>query len=179
MFKKLFGSSQTEKDAHELYRAVVERARTPIFYQSPIGVEDSIEGRFELILLHLFLVDLFLSRVEGTVSLRRALREVLVKDMDRSLREMGIGDMSVGKQMKKVGAALLGRLASLEAASKSAKKDTKRAEMVNIFERNMNFSGENGAVGLADYTLQQIVELETRDIEGWDVTQFMFMSPQF
>jgi len=68
-----------------------------------------------MILLHLYLVDARLQSDDdatgttGLLGLRRHLQEAMVSDMDRSFREMGVGDMSVGKEMKKVGSAWLGR----------------------------------------------------------------------
>ncbi|MFC3051159.1 ubiquinol-cytochrome C chaperone family protein [Kordiimonas pumila] len=116
MFRYFFERRKARTKAYELYSDLVNQARRPEFY-TQYGVQDSIEGRFDMILLHLFLVDDRLS-AEGDqfIPLRRYLQEAMVSDMDRSFREMGIGDMSVGKEMKKVGAAWLGRRAAYKAA---------------------------------------------------------------
>lgn len=116
MFASLFASGAEKKNAYSIYQALVAQARSSHFYEQ-LQVPDTIEGRFDMILLHLCLVDQRLdTEGEGFHRLRRFIQEALVSDMDRSLRELGVGDMSVGKEMKKVGAALLGRKAAYAAA---------------------------------------------------------------
>ncbi|MBL4639617.1 MAG: hypothetical protein JKY57_03710, partial [Kordiimonadaceae bacterium] len=112
---KYFKARRAEKQAaFQLYQKLVEQARAVCFY-TDYGVADTVEGRFDMILLHLYLVDARLQSDDEATSttdllgLRRHLQEAMVSDMDRSFREMGVGDMSVGKEMKKVGSAWLGR----------------------------------------------------------------------
>ncbi|MEX0298231.1 MAG: ubiquinol-cytochrome C chaperone family protein [Kordiimonas sp.] len=114
---KFFRARRAEKQiAYSLYTKLVEQARHPAFY-SEYDVEDSIEGRFDMILLHLFLVDDRLEQAgEQYTGLRRNMHEAMVTDLDRSFREIGVGDMSVGKEMKKVGNAWLGRHTAYAAA---------------------------------------------------------------
>jgi len=116
LFKNFFSRRQEKRQAYGLYTSLVKQARQAEFY-TDLDVEDSIEGRFDMILLHLFLVDDRLA-VEGDicVSFRRSLQEAMVSDMDRSFRELGVGDMSVGKEMKKVGSAWLGRQSAYQSA---------------------------------------------------------------
>ena len=109
MLEKFFSGFQRKRDVYQLYSKIVEQARTPAFYLE-YGVADTVDGRFDMILLHLFLV---LQRLEdegeSQAKLQRQLQEAFVTDMDRSLREMGVGDMSVGKQVKKMSVAWFGR----------------------------------------------------------------------
>lgn len=109
MLKKFFSGFQRKRDVYQLYSQIVEQARTPAFYLE-YGVGDTVDGRFDMILLHLFLI---LQRLEeegeSQSKLQRQLQEAFVTDMDRSLREMGVGDMSVGKQVKKMSVAWFGR----------------------------------------------------------------------
>ncbi|PCI63071.1 MAG: ubiquinol-cytochrome C chaperone [Kordiimonadales bacterium] len=123
MFSGIFAANAEKKNAFRLYKALVEQARTPAFYLE-MGVEDSMEGRFDLILLHLYLVDAWLERGGNAYTrLRRHMQEAMVSDMDRSFRELGVGDMSVGKEMKKVGAAWLGRRSAYATAFKEEDKE--------------------------------------------------------
>lgn len=109
MLEKFFSGFQRKRDVYQLYSKIVDQARTPAFYLE-YGVADTVDGRFDMILLHLFLI---LQRLEeegeGQAKLQRQLQEAFVADMDRSLREMGVGDMSVGKQVKKMSVAWFGR----------------------------------------------------------------------
>ena len=101
--------------AHRLYMAVVTRARDPLFYRE-LGVPDSLDGRFEMIALHAFLVMRRLKR-EGRAgaALSQALHDIMFADMDQSLRELGVGDLSVGRKVKAMARGLYGRIAAYEA----------------------------------------------------------------
>lgn len=109
MLEKFFSRFQRKRDVYQLYSKIVEQARSPAFYLE-YGVADTVDGRFDMILVHLFLI---LHRLEEEgehqAKLQRQLQEAFVTDMDRSLREMGVGDMSVGKQVKKMSVAWFGR----------------------------------------------------------------------
>lgn len=182
MFGKLIAHRKAQRKANgesrDLYRHLVTTARDPKFYQPPFNVEDTVEGRFELILVHLFIIDYWLSKSDDHVLLRRALQEILITDMDRSLREMGIGDMSVGKQMKKVGAALLGRLQSyklaIEGASDDQSAETKIAE---IMARNIaGLKSVEDSMTLAGYLVKQFAALSTLEPAGWNVGDLVFVT---
>lgn len=104
-----------EDIAGELYREVVAQSRRPEFY-SDCGVPDTLDGRFDLILLHAFLVLHRLKRDGGgAADLAQGLFDTLFIDMDRSLREMGAGDMGIGKRIKSMVEAFYGRVAAYEA----------------------------------------------------------------
>lgn len=98
-----------------LYRAVVDQARQPRFYSS-FGVPDSVDGRFDLIALHMFLVLHRLKREdEAARQFSQELFDTMFADMDRSLREMGVGDLGVGRRVRAMAEALYGRIAAYEA----------------------------------------------------------------
>lgn len=163
-----------DRDSHALYGHVITQARRPQFYQEPCSVPDSMEGRFEVIMLHLALCEHFLAGVEDAMPLRRAVQELLVKDMDRSLRELGIGDMSIGKQMKKVGAGLIGRLKSYESAIDLKDKDSTKKAVGAIIERNIEGSDDQSAQELAGYFWQQLNSIDAIDRRGWTVDTNIF-----
>lgn len=87
-----------------LYRACIAQARKPEFYHI-FGIPDTVDGRFDLLLLHVFLVMQRLDKPEA----RQQLFDLMFADMDLSLREMGVGDVSIGKKMKPMLAAFYGR----------------------------------------------------------------------
>lgn len=172
--KSLFGPTQADHDAHTLYVQLIDQARKPAFFRSPFNAPDNMEGRFEVILLHLALLDHFLNGLAGSETLRRDVQELLIRDMDRSLRELGIGDMSIGKQMKKVGAGMLGRLNSYEAAI-AADDETKTTELVAaIIDRNIDFAGENGSSHFARYFWTQLCALNAMDTQAWSLTDCIY-----
>lgn len=110
----LFGRRREAAQTGELYRAIVEQSRKSDFY-SRLGVPDSLDGRFDMIILHAFLVMRRLGRVgtEGA-ALSQSLFDLLFADMDSSLREIGVGDLSVGKKVKIMAQAFYGRIEAYE-----------------------------------------------------------------
>lgn len=101
--------------ATDLYGVVVARAREPVFYAT-LDIPDTPEGRYEMVAMHLVLV-LERLRAEGAagIGLSRDLIEAFVADMDGSMREMGVGDLSVPKKVKSAAAGLYGRAEAFRA----------------------------------------------------------------
>src|SRR3954469_15658400 len=96
-FKQLFSLSPLKQQAYTAYVQVVEQARNPVFYKQ-WQVEDTIDGRFDVIVLHLFLMLSRLGQEEVNAEAQdfsRYISEAFFADMDRSLREMGVGDTGV------------------------------------------------------------------------------------
>lgn len=110
--KRFFTPDPTREYAHHAYVAIVNQARRPEFF-SQWQVPDTIDGRFDVILLH---VSLVIARIEqesqdlAAKHFVRTLSEVFFSDMDRSLREMGASDTGVGKRISKIAQAFYGRL---------------------------------------------------------------------
>jgi cytochrome b pre-mRNA-processing protein 3 len=100
--------------AEQLYRALVQQARSPVWYRE-LGVPDTPEGRFEMIALHAALVLRRLRR-EGLVgqALGQQLFDVMFADLDGSLRELGVSDLSVGKYVKRLAGNFYARLTALD-----------------------------------------------------------------
>src|SRR5271154_5385826 len=115
MILRLFRRQFQPATIHTLYGVIVAQARLPEFYEE-FGVADSVEGRFDMIVLHLALVSRRLKRELQGAALGRALLEAFSRDMDHNLREMGVGDLTVPKQMKRMMEAFYGRARSYEQA---------------------------------------------------------------
>lgn len=99
-----------EQTATEIYGATVARARNPAFYEV-CGVSDTPEGRFELILLYMFLVLERLRQAEDAqMAVQRRVVEAFVTDMDDNMRELGVGDLTVPKKVKRAIAGLMERM---------------------------------------------------------------------
>lgn len=98
------------------YRRVIEQSRAPGFFIAA-GVPDTLDGRFELICLHAFLYLHRLKREQpGGGLLGQRFFDTMFIDFDRSLREMGTGDLSVGREVKRMAEAFYGRIAAYERA---------------------------------------------------------------
>ena len=120
-FRKFFERRRREQTAHDLYVTVINQARLPDFYVR-FAVPDTLDGRFDLIVLHAFLVMRRLRQVtaeeggEPAREVAQALFDLMFADMDQNLREMGVGDMSVGKRVKQMARAFYGRVAAYDDA---------------------------------------------------------------
>jgi cytochrome b pre-mRNA-processing protein 3 len=99
-----------------LYGEIVSAARAPTFYRD-WGVPDTVEGRFEMVALHLALLLHRLSQEgEAGQTLSRAVTEACITDLDDNMREIGIGDLAVPAKVKKAAAALYDRYRDINAA---------------------------------------------------------------
>ena len=108
--------------AISLYDRIVAQARSPGFYRD-YGVSDTLDGRFEMVVLHLFLV---LRRLESAAdtgsALGQQLFDLFCRDMDENLREIGISDLKVPREMRRIGEAFYGRARAYQAALQDTEK---------------------------------------------------------
>ncbi|MCB9965062.1 MAG: hypothetical protein H6855_03170 [Rhodospirillales bacterium] len=113
-----------EQQAEALYEKAVSMARQPRFY-AEWQVPDTVDGRFEMISLHISLLILRLETIgsEDARILSQALFDQMFLDMDRSLREMGIGDLSVPRHMKRMLNGFNGRAQSYKQALAEVQED--------------------------------------------------------
>lgn len=105
--------------AAALYAAIVAQSRRPEFYMD-YGVPDTIDGRFDMIVLHQTLLLRRLVREEHLRPLAQAVFDAFCRDMDGNLREMGVGDLAVPKKMLEFGAAFYGRYGAYDKALEAA-----------------------------------------------------------
>jgi cytochrome b pre-mRNA-processing protein 3 len=151
MFGRLFRrDSGSEGIASALYGAIVAQARTSALY-TDFGVADTVTGRFEMVTLHVILVLARLEREgEAAKALGQSIFDLYVRDMDRSLRELGIGDLGVPKRMKKMAEAFFGRHEAYRQALLVNDRDT----LAGVIARNVYAGGDAGAAeALAVYVL--------------------------
>jgi cytochrome b pre-mRNA-processing protein 3 len=110
----IFRRHSYRQQAYAAYASIVEQARAPDFFLR-LDVPDTLDGRYEMIALHMFLV---LNRLkaehEATAEFSQALFDAMFADLDRGLREMGATDMGVGKRVKEMAKGFYGRIAAYE-----------------------------------------------------------------
>jgi cytochrome b pre-mRNA-processing protein 3 len=138
-FFKLF--LKNEPDAHKialLYGAIMAQARSADFF-TRFGLSDDFETRFESLILHMLLVMRRLGR-EGQ-PIKQSLMDFMVSDLDRTLREMGVGDVGVVKRMKYFMEGFYGRMNAYDAALTS--NDNKEILRALIW-RNINRPCQTG-----------------------------------
>ena len=163
MLKGLFKPKPVQVAGKALYEATVPQARTPALY-ADLGAPDTPEGRFELYSLHVYLL---LERMKGqgpaAADTAQALFDTYASALDHALREMGVGDLSVGKRMRKLGEAFYGRVNSYEAAF-AALPDTALLEA--LLARTLYAGVEAPATeAMAAYVLRQRQVLAAQPLE--------------
>lgn len=114
MLDWLFRRNRPRRAATALYRRIVAQSRLPVFY-AVLGVPDTVEGRFELLALHMFLA-LECCRRNGA-AVAQPLVDAFFADMDTTMRELGVGDLSVPKRMRRLAAAFYQRLEAYRRAA--------------------------------------------------------------
>lgn len=132
LLNRIFGQADRREAWRPLYAAIVAQARQPHWYQGA-GVEDTIDGRFEMICL---ITSLVLIRMEGlgqtAAEPMALLTEVLVEDMEGQVREIGFGDLVVGKHVGQMMGALGGRIGAYRAGLEQG-ADLKAALIRNLY----------------------------------------------
>jgi cytochrome b pre-mRNA-processing protein 3 len=101
--------AEARRSSRALYAAIVAQSRLPAFYQA-LAVPDTVTGRFEMIVVHMFLVLERLAAGKESSRLSQLLAEAFMGDMDSALREMGVGDLTVPRKMHAAAGAYFGRL---------------------------------------------------------------------
>ena len=133
---KFLQESPNEATARRLYARAVERARQPVFYVA-LEVPDTPDGRFDLIAMHVMLLLRRLRRERNRAAEpAQALFDYMFADMDQNLREMGIGDMSIGKRIKGLARNFYGRIAAYDAGLDSEEsQNLEDAVRRNVFRK--------------------------------------------
>src|SRR5664279_4934887 len=116
-----------------IYGMIVTQAREPLFYRD-FGVPDTVNGRFDLLVLHLWMVLHRLKSMEGGADLAQTLFDRFCDDMDANLREMGVGDLTVPKRMQAFGEAFYGRAAAYDLALAAGREPLAQALCKNILD---------------------------------------------
>lgn len=135
MFRRFFKTKNSNNTiTQKLYAQIVAQARQRVFY-SDFGVPDSLDGRFNMIVLHNFLV---FNRLQNSNEAGKALSQEIFDlyrlDMDHSLRELGVGDTTVPKRMKKMMQVFYGRSDAYKSALDS---DEPLAQLTDALFRNI------------------------------------------
>ncbi len=173
----LIRSHSSRRIAGLLYESVVAAARAPFFYRDLL-VPDTIEGRYEMIVLH---ATLLLRRLRDPAVGRRRLAQAVVDymaaDFDRSIRELGVGDLSVARFMQRLGEGLYGRAAAYDAALDNGDSGA----LMTAIQRNI-FSGidPGGRILalIAGYVERQRDHLQTQLAGDLALGQVNFIEPE-
>jgi cytochrome b pre-mRNA-processing protein 3 len=172
MIFRLFRQNPGAGTIRDLYGAIVAQARLAAFYRA-YGVPDTVEGRFDLIVLHLVIV---LARLEADTSVGRSIGQKLFdefcRDMDGNLREMGVGDLAVPKKMRQFAGAFYGRQAAyLAALAAPGERELANALARNIFifaDMDRVHGRVDGPARLARYVRTVMRQFEVQDKQAFE-----------
>ena len=165
------GRHDTERAGSRLYAAAVAAAREPFFYAT-LGVPDTLDGRFDLVALHAFLL---VHRLRDHPDLAQAIFDAMFVDMDNNLREIGVGDLSVGRHVRAMWEAFHGR----SKAYKTALEANDAHALVVALARNVwrGAAPTGAAEALAERVLAQAACLEDQPISDFTSGQVRFLAP--
>ncbi|SDG70756.1 ubiquinol-cytochrome C chaperone family protein [Pelagibacterium luteolum] len=175
MILSLFRKTKFSEPVYAVYNAIVAQSRRPVFY-AEWGASDTMTGRFDMISLHAALV---FRRLRSSEKLTRDFSQnvfdCFFKDMDRSLREMGVGDLSVGKRIEKMGSLFYGTLTNLSSALETGDRDA----VSGFVSRNFHDGKAHPeADKFADYILLCDDLLATQSIEDIMAGKVTFGEPK-
>ena len=155
-----------------IYGMIVTQAREPVFYRD-LGVPDTVNGRFDLLLLHLWLVLRRIRPIADGAEVAQALFDRFCDDMDANLREMGVGDLAVPKRMQAFGEAFYGRAAAYDLALAAGAEPLAQALCKNI----LNGKEIENARRLAFYVETAVACLAGLDDAALQSASWRFPSP--
>lgn len=158
-----------EKVAQPLYAGAVEAARKPELYEKA-AVPDTLDGRYELIVLHNFLLIEALNKkdVSGSRDLKQALFDAMFADFDRNLREMGVGDMGIPRRMRAMMEGFNGRVHTYAQALAEGGDALENALRRNLYGTVPSIKDE-AVSGMARYAKAQLQRLLQEDITSGNI----------
>ncbi|WP_135466198.1 ubiquinol-cytochrome C chaperone family protein [Crenalkalicoccus roseus] len=166
----LFRRKPHERSGFALYGAAVAAARNPRFF-GPEGAPDTLDGRFDLVGLH---VALLIRRLRTDpdprgAALAQAVFDAMFSDMDLNLREMGVSDLAVGKRVRRMWEAFHGRARAYEAALEAGDRAALAAALTrNVWRREPGPEGPPAAaLRLADHAMGVAAALATQDLAAF------------
>lgn len=174
LFSRFRERRQREQAAADLYLSAVEQARQPVYYTA-FGVPDTLEGRYDMIILHVWMVVRRLTR-GGAEPVAQALVELMFADMDRNLREMGVTDLRVGKRVLNMAEAFYGRAGAYDRALAADGDALVAAVERNVFQSGK--TGEGNPAALAAHVRDQVAALDTQDGAAVAAGRVSFRQPE-
>ena len=176
MFAFLKRKSHVRETAAQLYLTIVAAARRPFFYRE-MGVPDTTDGRFEMIVLCGFFVFEGLRRAAsaGSAELAQQLFDLMFMDMDQSLREMGVGDLGVPRHMKRMMTGFNGRITAYGEAVAGGDAAALEAALKRNVYGTVPAVDEEKVKALVRYVMLQS---QAADAAGAQAGEVVFLDPE-
>ena len=167
---RFFSKTRQDKLARNVFKIIVEQSRKKYFYLH-LGVPDTLEGRFELIVLHTFLVVRCLKQSKVMKKFGRDIMTILFDDFDLSLREMGVGDMGIGKKIKVMADSFYGRCKAYEEGLKLGDREIEEAITRNVYRGEID---RKLALILVNYLKSEAKHIESLSFNDIYLGKFNF-----
>ncbi len=182
MILSLFRKNPSLDNARTVYAAIISQARDPYFFTEPaasadtgFGAPDTVEGRFEILTLHMYAaLRRFKRQGNEAHKFSQTLFDTFFNNMDDSLREMGVGDMSIGRKIRKMAESFYGRVAAYEKAFDSGDESA----LNEAIARNV-YGDDDQAKGapLAEYLRNLVAALESQELNSLMSGKVSFPTP--
>jgi cytochrome b pre-mRNA-processing protein 3 len=176
MFQRIRPREDPTDNIRRLYGAIVAQARRPQFY-ADYGVPDTVEGRFDMVVLHVYLVFRRLASAgESARECGQEMFDLFIEDMDATMRELGVGDLTVPRKVRAMAEGYYGRAVAYDAALLDSGDD----QLIAALTRNVYAGDENardGAARLGSYVRcagKKLTDTKTDQIQS---TAFAFPDP--
>jgi cytochrome b pre-mRNA-processing protein 3 len=156
MVLRIFQRSANRRLIDRLSGEIVAAARNPVLF-TEYGIEDSLEGRFEAVTLHAVLVLRRLNRMDPPApEIAQDLTDAIFRSFEIALREMGVGDISVPKEMKIIAGAFFGRAGAYDLALNGGAPGLVAALARNVYDGRKNPDRLARYVETADKALAKV-----------------------
>ena len=158
-----FKSRKHIKVARVLYSFILNQARLPVFYKE-FGVQDTIDGRFDMIVLHAHI--LFNRLKDGSTeeqAVAQAVFDLMFADLDQNLREMGVGDVGVSKRIKAMAEAFYGRASAYANGMREQDNNALAVALRRNLYRNSEAS-DHQILGVSCYMRNQVSHLKSQEL---------------
>ncbi len=167
-----------KKITSEIYQNIIERSRSKFFYLH-MDIDDSFESRFDIIILHSFIIFYFLKNFsDNERKLSQFLFDFMFDDFDNNLREMGFGDIAVNKKMKVFITAFYGRIANYSQGVDQI-QNNKNDDILHQAILNNIYKGKELDVNYIEYfkkyTLKNLDFFNSRDVKTNIDERFKFL----
>ena len=175
-----FKSKNKYKDiTPEIYQNIIDRSRSKFFYLN-LNIDDSFESRFDIIILHSFIIFYFLKNISNDEkNLSQFLFDFMFNDFDNNLREMGFGDIAVNKKMKVFITAFYGRIANYSKGVDLIQKNKDDKILKQALSNNIYKGKESNAQYInffKQYIIRNLDFFNSRDLKTNINERFRFVN---
>ncbi len=176
MINRLFKRKPTVGTPHQIYGGLMTHARNRVFYEH-FGVPDSVMGRFDMLAMHVYMLTRRLAQENKPVAreLSQDVFDLFVGDIERALRQIGIGDTTVPKRKKRLVHSFYAQIEDFDPLLETSDK----SELANSVARRYFKDAENGnPSALADYMIETANHLNQISLDKFLAGKSDWLAPK-